>query len=132
MFFKKESVNKETNIEIHIYDYSTSICLIKNEGILDTLELDYGIKTVIETSYNESCFIDNSLKDLSLDDFIDLHYNKIYTHIKNYVSNINYSILMKLKIPNKINRIYVFTRYNDLLKREFYNQFNNCYIKKVA
>ena len=131
MFFKRNVNLNKTIIEIHIYESSTKVSLSKNNQLLENFSLDFGRKDIIEKAYNEMSFVDNSLKQLNIENFCLLHKSKIYSYIKDYVSYIEYSILIKFKIPSKIDNVFIYTSDIDLFKSEFSRKFNNSILKAI-
>ena len=128
MFFRKNK--PETYIEIHIDAKKTKIFIYEKRGSVkgDSLFLDYGFTDVLEKSYEEARFFDSEVKEMSLESFLESNYNKAYPNIKNFISRIEFSILCKMKIPAKIERVYLKGEGSELFAREFKSNFPNCYI----
>ena len=128
MFFRKNK--PKTYMEIQIDAKKTEISIYEKHGSIrgNSISLDYGFKDVLEKSYEEARFFDEEIGEMSLESFLESHYDKAYSNIKSFISRIEFSILCKMKLPSKIERIYLKGIGSELFVRELKSTFLNCYI----
>lgn len=132
MFFRKKYNKKnETYIDISLNKHNTTISITDNltKKTNNELSLNYGFKDVIEHSYNEFKFFNNNIPDMNLDLFLANHYNKIQLNIINFISRIEFSILCRMNLPSKIDKIYLSGEGAPLFYNEFKRNLKNCYLK---
>ena len=131
MLFKRKNNEIGTYIEIKVDRYKTNIFILDNsiKKVTDKLSFDYGFENVIDCAYDEARFFDKSMAKMDSYSFLSNYYNKVHPSIVNYISNIEFSILCKMSIPSKVNRVYISGDGASLFYNEFKMKFNNCYLK---